>query len=125
MRARTSAWGRFKDGSGSILRPAIHVNGLNLAVWRNEGGCGKRLAILVGSEPVGIAETHVVEGHLLQAQALAGQNAFLPAGSTVKLSATDLNNLMQDLDIDVIALTELLVPRGHRVDQYQRQQDQR
>ncbi|MCS3446074.1 MULTISPECIES: helix-turn-helix transcriptional regulator [Bradyrhizobium] len=50
------------------------------------------------------------------AQAVVGQNAFPPARSTVKLSATDLNNLMQDLDIDVIALTELLVPRSHRVE---------
>ncbi|MBR1165099.1 helix-turn-helix domain-containing protein [Bradyrhizobium elkanii] len=50
------------------------------------------------------------------AQALVGQNIFPTGGSTVKLSTTDLNNLMQDLDIDVIALTELLVPRGHRVE---------
>jgi AraC family transcriptional activator of mtrCDE len=32
------------------------------------------------------------------------------------LSASDLNNLMRALDIDVVALTELLVPRGHRVE---------
>ena len=37
-------------------------------------------------------------------------------GSTLKLSTADLNNLMQALDIDVIALTELLVPHGHRVE---------
>ena len=49
-------------------------------------------------------------------QALVGQNVSLPAGSNVKLSTTDLNNLMQALDIDVIALTELLVPHGHRVE---------
>ena len=49
-------------------------------------------------------------------QALVGQNVSPPAGSTVKLSTTDLNSLMQALDIDVIALTELLVPRGHRVE---------
>jgi hypothetical protein len=47
-------------------------------------------------------------------QALVGQNVSLPASSTVKLSTTDLNNLMQAFDIDVIALTELLVPHGHR-----------
>jgi AraC-like DNA-binding protein len=49
-------------------------------------------------------------------QALVGQNVSPPAGATVKLSTTDLNNLMRALDIDVIALTELLVPRGHRVE---------
>src|SRR5258708_30466453 len=49
-------------------------------------------------------------------QALVGQNVPLPASSTVKLSTTDLNNLMQALDIDVIALTELLVPHGHRAE---------
>ncbi len=32
------------------------------------------------------------------------------------LSASDLNSLMRALDIDVVALTELLVPRGHRVE---------
>jgi AraC family transcriptional activator of mtrCDE len=32
------------------------------------------------------------------------------------MSTTDLNNLMQALDIDVVALTELLVPHGHRVE---------
>jgi AraC-like DNA-binding protein len=49
-------------------------------------------------------------------QALVGRNVSLPATSTVKLSTTDLNNLMQALDIDVIALTELLVPHGHRAE---------
>jgi AraC-like DNA-binding protein len=49
-------------------------------------------------------------------QALVGQNVSPPAGSTVKLSKTDLNNLMGALDIDVIAMTELLVPLGHRVE---------
>ncbi len=48
-------------------------------------------------------------------QALVGQNVSSPSGATVKLSTTDLNNLMQALDIDVIAMTEILVPRGHRV----------
>jgi AraC family transcriptional activator of mtrCDE len=33
-----------------------------------------------------------------------------------RLSASDLNNLMRALDIDVVALTEILVPRGHRVE---------
>jgi|GEM_PF-211383 AraC family transcriptional activator of mtrCDE len=49
-------------------------------------------------------------------QALLGQNVSPPAGSTLKLSTTDLNNLMQALDIDVIALIELLLPHGHRVE---------
>ncbi|MBR0697385.1 helix-turn-helix transcriptional regulator [Bradyrhizobium lablabi] len=49
-------------------------------------------------------------------QALVGQNVSPPATSTVKLSTTDLNNLMQALDINVIALTELVLPRGHRVE---------
>ncbi|MGY3578867.1 helix-turn-helix transcriptional regulator [Bradyrhizobium sp. USDA 4504] len=47
--------------------------------------------------------------------ALTRQNVLLSTGSTVKLSTTDLDNLMQALDIDVIALTEILVPHGHRV----------
>jgi AraC family transcriptional activator of mtrCDE len=33
-----------------------------------------------------------------------------------RLSASDLNNLIRALDIDVVALTEILVPRGHRVE---------
>jgi AraC family transcriptional activator of mtrCDE len=33
-----------------------------------------------------------------------------------RLSASDLNKLMSALDIDVVALTELLVPRGHRLE---------
>jgi len=49
-------------------------------------------------------------------QALVGQSVSLPAGSAIKLSTTDLNNLIQALDIDVIALTEILVPLGHRVE---------
>lgn len=49
-------------------------------------------------------------------QDLIGQRESLPAGSSVKLSTTDLNNLMQALDIDVIALIEVLVPHGHRVE---------
>jgi AraC family transcriptional activator of mtrCDE len=49
-------------------------------------------------------------------QALAGQNVSAPLGATVKLSTADLNNLMQALDIDVVALTEILVPRGHLVE---------
>ena len=39
-------------------------------------------------------------------QALVGNNVSLPAGSTVKLSTTDLNNLMQALDIDVATARE-------------------
>lgn len=49
-------------------------------------------------------------------QVLVGQQVSPPAGAGVKLSPTDLNNLMQALDIDVIALTEILVPQGHRVE---------
>lgn len=47
---------------------------------------------------------------------LAGQNESLAAGPNVKLSTTDLNNLMHVLDIDVIALIEIFVPHGHRVE---------
>lgn len=36
------------------------------------------------------------------------------AVSAPKLSASDLNNLMRALEIEVVALTEILVPRGHR-----------
>ncbi|GGC81753.1 helix-turn-helix transcriptional regulator [Chelatococcus reniformis] len=35
---------------------------------------------------------------------------------TSRLSTADLNNLMLALEIDVVALTEILVPRGHRVE---------
>ncbi|MDH2380794.1 helix-turn-helix transcriptional regulator [Bradyrhizobium sp. CER78] len=49
-------------------------------------------------------------------QALFGQDGSLTTGSTVKLSTRDLDNLMQALDIDVIALTEILVPHAHRVE---------
>jgi AraC family transcriptional regulator, activator of mtrCDE len=38
------------------------------------------------------------------------------AVSDSKLSTVDLNNLMRALDIDVVALTEILVPRGHRAE---------
>ena len=36
--------------------------------------------------------------------------------SASKLSAADLDNLMRALEIDVVALTEILVPRGHRAE---------
>lgn len=49
-------------------------------------------------------------------QVLVGQNVSLPASSNIKLSTTDLNSLMQALDIDVISLTEVLVPHGHRAE---------
>jgi len=52
----------------------------------------------------------------VQSQNPVGQNVSLPAGSTFKLPTTDLNNLMHALDIDVIAMTEILVPHGHRVE---------
>jgi len=38
------------------------------------------------------------------------------AGSASKLSTADLNNLMRALEIEVVALTEILVPRGHRTE---------
>lgn len=38
------------------------------------------------------------------------------AVSASKLSTADLNNLMRTLEIDVVALTEILVPRGHRAE---------
>ncbi|WP_245313893.1 helix-turn-helix transcriptional regulator [Bradyrhizobium elkanii] len=49
-------------------------------------------------------------------QTLVEQNDSPRVGAAVKLSTTDLNNLMQALDIDVIAMTEILMPRGHRVE---------
>lgn len=38
------------------------------------------------------------------------------AASASKLSTADINNLMRALEIDVVALTEILVPRGHRAE---------
>ncbi|KGM34853.1 AraC family transcriptional regulator [Inquilinus limosus MP06] len=38
------------------------------------------------------------------------------AGPASKLSAADLNNLMRALEIEVIALTEILIPAGHRAE---------
>lgn len=38
------------------------------------------------------------------------------AGSASKLSTVDLNNLMRALEIEVIALTEMLIPSGHRAE---------
>lgn len=38
------------------------------------------------------------------------------AVSASKLSTSDLNSLMRALEIDVLALTEILVPRGHRAE---------
>ena len=38
------------------------------------------------------------------------------AVSISKLSTADLNNLMRALEIDVVALTEILVLRGHRAE---------
>jgi AraC family transcriptional regulator, activator of mtrCDE len=38
------------------------------------------------------------------------------AVSASKLSTADLDNLMRALEIDVVSLTEILVPRGHRVE---------
>jgi hypothetical protein len=36
--------------------------------------------------------------------------------SASKFSTADLNNLMRALEIDVVSLREILVPRGHRVE---------
>lgn len=41
--------------------------------------------------------------------------AHLP-NSLARLSPIDLNNLMKSLDIEVIALAEILIPRGHRAE---------
>ena len=49
-------------------------------------------------------------------QTLVEQSVSARTGSPIKLSTTDLNNLMQTIDIDVIALIEVLVPQGHRVE---------
>jgi AraC family transcriptional activator of mtrCDE len=40
----------------------------------------------------------------------------MTAASTSKLSTADLDNLLGALQIDVVALTEILVPRGHRAE---------
>lgn len=42
--------------------------------------------------------------------------AISRAGSASKLATADLDNLMRVLEIDLVALTEILVPRGHRVE---------
>jgi AraC family transcriptional activator of mtrCDE len=38
------------------------------------------------------------------------------AGSASRLATADLNNLLRALEIDVVALTEILVPKGHRAE---------
>src|SRR5690349_23961059 len=38
------------------------------------------------------------------------------AVSASKLAAADLNNLMRALEIDVVALTEMLIPSGYRAE---------
>ena len=38
------------------------------------------------------------------------------AASASKLSTADLDTLMRALEIDVIALTEMLIPSGHRAE---------
>src|SRR5262245_66635238 len=40
----------------------------------------------------------------------------MTAVSASKLSTADLNNLMRALEIDVVSLREILVPRSHRVE---------
>src|ERR1044072_2631254 len=49
-------------------------------------------------------------------QALVEQSVSPREGSNVKLFAMDLSNLMQAIDIDVIPLIEVPLPRGHRVE---------
>src|ERR1700684_666627 len=44
------------------------------------------------------------------------QTDSMIAVCATKLSTTDLNNLMQALEIDVISLTEMLIPSGHRAE---------
>jgi AraC family transcriptional activator of mtrCDE len=54
-----------------------------------------------------------------QSRVMGGQadrDASILAASGSKLSMAAVNNLMQGLDVDVVALTELLVPRGHRAE---------
>src|SRR5262245_53785129 len=46
----------------------------------------------------------------------SGQSGSMIADSAAKLSAADMNNLLRALDIDVVALTEILVPKGHRAE---------
>src|SRR3546814_7941772 len=38
------------------------------------------------------------------------------AVSASKLATADLNNLMQALELDVVALTEMLIPSGYRAE---------
>jgi len=45
-----------------------------------------------------------------------GRTDSMIAVSASKLYTAELNNLMRALEIDVVALTEILVPRGHRVE---------
>jgi AraC family transcriptional regulator, activator of mtrCDE len=45
----------------------------------------------------------------------AGTGSMIAASAT-KLATADLNNLMQALEIDVIALTEMLIPSGYRAE---------
>jgi AraC family transcriptional regulator, activator of mtrCDE len=44
------------------------------------------------------------------------RNSSMIGASAAKLSKADLNNLMRALKIDVVALTELLVPQGYRAE---------
>jgi AraC family transcriptional regulator, activator of mtrCDE len=57
--------------------------------------------------------------HTAKSRAGSGQGErtdSMIAVSASKLSTSDLNNLMRALEIDVVALTEILVPRGHRAE---------
>jgi AraC family transcriptional activator of mtrCDE len=46
----------------------------------------------------------------------AGRKRTMITSSASKLSAADLDNLMRALEIEVVALTEMLIPSGHRVE---------
>jgi AraC family transcriptional activator of mtrCDE len=53
----------------------------------------------------------------LQAGSRRGERtASTIAASAAKLAAADLNNLMRALEIDVVALTEILIPPGYRAE---------
>jgi AraC family transcriptional activator of mtrCDE len=51
-----------------------------------------------------------------RSRARGGKEGGAIATSASKLSTADLDNLMRALEIDVVALTEILVPRGHRAE---------
>lgn len=52
----------------------------------------------------------------MQSTTKAGAGSGQGAGTASKLATADLNNLMRALEIDVIALTEMLIPPGYRAE---------